>query len=133
MRCTQILSDLLFLLKSDIPSPAAASVFLSNDRTAVEMLLSQSHLLHSQIPPNNKNNNNPFRSQFQPNKLTSPLSSSSPSLRLRAMSSTSSSPPHQLNHFSDVANKAADAAGDVIRKYFRRNNFDIIHKSDLSK
>lgn len=100
------------------------------------MLLSQCHLLHSKIP--NIEKNNPFRNQyqlqFQPNKLTSPLlllSSSSPKFRIRAMSS-SSSPPHQLNHFSDVANKAADAAGDVIRKYFRKNNFDIIHKNDLS-
>lgn len=44
---------------------------------------------------------------------------------------SSSSSPHQFNHFADVANKAADAAGDVIRKYFRKN-FDIIHKHDLS-
>jgi inositol-phosphate phosphatase/L-galactose 1-phosphate phosphatase/histidinol-phosphatase len=43
----------------------------------------------------------------------------------------SSSPPHQLHDFANVANKAADAAGDVIRQYFRKN-FDIIHKQDLS-
>lgn len=132
MRCYDVLK---YCLKSHIPSPTPASVFLSND-TWVEMLLSQCHLLHSKIP--NIEKNNPFRNQyqlqFQPNKLTSPLllSSSSPKFRIRAMSS-SSSPPHQLNHFSDVANKAANAAGDVIRKYFRKNNFDIIHKNDLSK
>nr|ADD09612.1 inositol monophosphatase [Trifolium repens] len=79
------------------------------------MLLSQSHLLHSQFP----NNNNTFR-------LQSPKSST---LRLRPMAS--SSPPHQLHDFASVANKAADAAGDVIRQYFRKN-FDIIHKQDLS-
>lgn len=33
--------------------------------------------------------------------------------------------------FADVANKVADAAGDVIRKYFRQP-FDIIDKDDLS-
>ncbi|KAJ1413553.1 Inositol monophosphatase-like [Sesbania bispinosa] len=38
---------------------------------------------------------------------------------------------HQLNRFSDVGNKVADAAGQVIRKYFR-NKFDILHKDDLS-
>ncbi|CAL5205637.1 unnamed protein product [Lathyrus oleraceus] len=84
------------------------------------MLLSQCHLLHSQIP------NTTSRLHLQPNKLASPSSSR---LRLRAMAS--SSPPHQLTHFADVANKAADAAGDVIRKYFRKK-FDIIHKQDLS-
>ncbi|WJX42456.1 Bifunctional phosphatase IMPL2, chloroplastic [Trifolium repens] len=80
------------------------------------MLLSQSHLLHSQFP---NNINNTFR-------LQSPKSST---LRLRPMAS--SSPPHQLHDFASVANKAADAAGDVIRQYFRKN-FDIIHKQDLS-
>ncbi|MCI37937.1 inositol monophosphatase [Trifolium medium] len=45
---------------------------------------------------------------------------------------SSSSSPHQLHDFSNVANKAADAAGDVIRQYFRKKNFDIIHKQDLS-
>ncbi|PNY10668.1 bifunctional phosphatase IMPL2 chloroplastic-like [Trifolium pratense] len=84
------------------------------------MLLSQSQshlLLHSQFP---------FR-------LKSPKSSTL-RLRLRPMaaSSSSSSPPHQLHDFANVANKAADASGDVIRQYFRKKNFDIIHKQDLS-
>lgn len=36
-----------------------------------------------------------------------------------------------LDRFADVANKLADAAGEVIRKYFR-NKFDILDKEDSS-
>ncbi|KAJ6671413.1 3'(2')5'-BISPHOSPHATE NUCLEOTIDASE [Salix viminalis] len=36
-----------------------------------------------------------------------------------------------LDGFSDVANKLADASGEVIRKYFRKK-FEIIDKEDLS-
>ncbi|KAL1309007.1 hypothetical protein HN51_051663 [Arachis hypogaea] len=51
--------------------------------------------------------------------------------RARAMAaSTPNAPPH-LNLFADVANKVADAAGVVIRQYFR-SKFDIIQKDDLS-
>jgi len=39
--------------------------------------------------------------------------------------------PLQLNRFAEVGNTLADAAGEVIRKYFRKN-FDVIHKHDLS-
>ena len=38
----------------------------------------------------------------------------------------------QLNQFVDVANKVADAAGEIIRKYFR-NKFEVLHKDDSSK
>uniref|UniRef100_A0A0R0JFQ9 Histidinol-phosphatase n=1 Tax=Glycine max TaxID=3847 RepID=A0A0R0JFQ9_SOYBN len=41
------------------------------------------------------------------------------------------SSPLELNHFAEVGNKVADAAGEIIRKYFRKN-FDVIHKHDLS-
>lgn len=37
----------------------------------------------------------------------------------------------ELDRFAEVANKVADAAGEVIRKYFR-NKFDILDKEDLS-
>ncbi|KAM7470803.1 hypothetical protein LguiA_008986 [Lonicera macranthoides] len=37
----------------------------------------------------------------------------------------------ELDRFADVANKLADAAGEVIRKYFRKS-FDILDKEDLS-
>ncbi|XP_050234910.1 bifunctional phosphatase IMPL2, chloroplastic isoform X2 [Mercurialis annua] len=37
----------------------------------------------------------------------------------------------ELDRFSDVANKLADASGEVIRKYFRKK-FEIIDKDDLS-
>ncbi|KAJ9551699.1 hypothetical protein OSB04_015744, partial [Centaurea solstitialis] len=37
----------------------------------------------------------------------------------------------ELDHFAGIANKLADAAGDVIRKYFRKR-FDILDKEDLS-
>lgn len=36
-----------------------------------------------------------------------------------------------LDRFADVGNQLADAAGDVIRKYFRKS-FDILDKEDLS-
>lgn len=38
----------------------------------------------------------------------------------------------QLDHFAQVANKLADAAGHVIRKYFRKS-FEILDKEDLSR
>lgn len=38
----------------------------------------------------------------------------------------------ELDRFAEVANKVADAAGEVIRKYFR-NKFEILDKEDLSK
>ncbi|KAF5448861.1 hypothetical protein F2P56_029358 [Juglans regia] len=37
----------------------------------------------------------------------------------------------ETDRFSEVANKAADAAGEVIRKYFRKK-FEILEKKDLS-
>lgn len=37
-----------------------------------------------------------------------------------------------IDGFSDVANKLADASGEVIRKYFRKK-FEILDKEDLSK
>ncbi|XP_077253543.1 inositol monophosphatase family protein isoform X4 [Tasmannia lanceolata] len=37
----------------------------------------------------------------------------------------------QIDHFVEVGNKAADAAGDVIRKYFRKH-LEILDKEDLS-
>jgi len=37
-----------------------------------------------------------------------------------------------LDRYADVANKLADAAGDVIRNYFRKK-FEILDKDDLSK
>ncbi|KAH1244080.1 Bifunctional phosphatase IMPL2, chloroplastic [Glycine max] len=58
----------------------------------------------------------------------SPIPNNS-TFRLRAMAPHSS--PLELNHFAEVGNKVADAAGEIIRKYFRKN-FDVIHKHDLS-
>ncbi|KAI3689045.1 hypothetical protein L2E82_46993 [Cichorium intybus] len=37
----------------------------------------------------------------------------------------------KLDHFAIIANKLADAASDVIRKYFRKR-FEIVDKEDLS-
>ncbi|KAI0493741.1 hypothetical protein KFK09_023866 [Dendrobium nobile] len=37
----------------------------------------------------------------------------------------------EMDHFSTVANKMADAAGEVIRKYFRQS-FAVLDKNDLS-
>lgn len=37
----------------------------------------------------------------------------------------------ELDGFALVGNQIADAAGDVIRKYFRKS-FDIVDKQDLS-
>lgn len=53
----------------------------------------------------------------------------SPTFRLRAMAPHTT--PLQLDRFAEVGNKLADAAGEVIRKYFRKN-FDILQKHDLS-
>ncbi|OMO75605.1 Inositol monophosphatase, partial [Corchorus olitorius] len=37
----------------------------------------------------------------------------------------------ELDRFAEVGNRLADAAGDVIRQYFRKK-FDILDKEDLS-
>lgn len=37
-----------------------------------------------------------------------------------------------LDRFTDVGNQLADAAGEVIRQYFRKS-FDILDKEDLSQ
>lgn len=39
---------------------------------------------------------------------------------------------YDLDRFTDVGNQLADAAGDVIRRYFRKS-FDILDKEDLSQ
>lgn len=38
----------------------------------------------------------------------------------------------ELDRFAEVANRVADAAGEVIRKYFRKK-FEILDKADLSE
>lgn len=38
----------------------------------------------------------------------------------------------ELDRFAEVANKVADASGEVIRKFFRQK-FDILDKADSSK
>lgn len=38
---------------------------------------------------------------------------------------------YDFDRFADVGNQLADAAGDVIRQYFRKS-FDILDKEDLS-
>lgn len=41
---------------------------------------------------------------------------------------------HEIDRFAEVANSVADAAGEVIRRYFRKNkSFEILDKEDLSK
>lgn len=47
-------------------------------------------------------------------------------------SSSSFDHHHDIDRFADVGNKLADAAGDVIRQYFRKS-FDILDKEDLSE
>ena len=37
----------------------------------------------------------------------------------------------EMQRFMEVANKVADAAGEVLRKYFRQS-FEILDKEDLS-
>lgn len=40
---------------------------------------------------------------------------------------------HEIDRFAEVANSVADAAGEVIRRYFRKNkSFEILDKEDLS-
>ncbi|KAL8195349.1 hypothetical protein R6Q57_025752 [Mikania cordata] len=100
--------------------------------------LSPNHLSRSSLCPN-------FRSCG-----ISPSSSSSSTLALaisrRFISMTTSRPAvsngvgavtgvklsdSEIDHFAIIADKLADAAGDVIRKYFRKR-FDIVDKEDLS-
>ncbi|KAI3702530.1 hypothetical protein L6452_28270 [Arctium lappa] len=108
-------------------------------------MLSQSHFLSI---------NSTSRSSLSPNfrACSSASSSSSPSStlalaksrRIISMTATRSALSNaigavtgsehgdsELDHFADIANKLADAAGDVIRKYFRKR-FDILDKEDLS-
>ncbi|TKY75422.1 Bifunctional phosphatase IMPL2 [Spatholobus suberectus] len=58
-----------------------------------------------------------------------PNTALSPTFRLRAMAPHTT--PLELSRFAEVGNNVADAAGEVIRKYFRKN-FDILQKHDLS-
>ncbi|KAI7757507.1 hypothetical protein M8C21_008203, partial [Ambrosia artemisiifolia] len=110
-------------------------------------MLSQSHFLslnlnsRSSLSPNNILSSN--------SSSSSPLLSSSSSTltlpkRHRFISMSTSRPSNglgavttvdvtdsELDRFAIIADKLADAAGDVIRKYFRKR-FDIIDKEDLS-
>lgn len=87
-----------------------------------------------------------------PNSLSLCFSTPNPSLSLAdlplrrrrspflSMASTSDRPDAvvpgvydiELDRFAVVANKVADASGEVIRKYFRQK-FDILDKADSSK
>lgn len=108
-------------------------------------MLSQSHFLslnsgsRSSLSPN-------FRARSSASSSSSPTSTLAlaKSRRIISMTATRSSLSNgigavtssehgdsELDHFADIANKLADAAGDVIRKYFRKR-FDILDKEDLS-
>lgn len=51
---------------------------------------------------------------------------------ISALPKTNNEPANfDLDRYADVANKMADAAGGIIRKYFRKT-FDILHKDDQS-
>ncbi|XVF01062.1 hypothetical protein REPUB_Repub04eG0055300 [Reevesia pubescens] len=100
---------------------------------------SQSHFVsksrpfsHSSSPLTKKN---PFLSfpsfKLPPISLQSKLMISNSKLSSSHSDSLSSFNDTDLEHFSDVGNKLADAAGEVIRKYFRKK-FDILDKEDLS-
>lgn len=72
----------------------------------------------------------------------SSLSLQSRAVKISAMASNSNLSNHavaangvaepDLDLFAEVGNKVADAAGEVIRKYFR-SKFEILDKEDLSK
>ncbi|KAK6946281.1 Inositol monophosphatase-like [Dillenia turbinata] len=51
--------------------------------------------------------------------------------RIEASPAASDEEEDQINRFAQVANRVADAAGEVIRKYFRKN-LEILDKEDLS-
>ncbi|CAN4112403.1 unnamed protein product [Withania somnifera] len=64
-------------------------------------------------------------------KLSSPTMTSICALPNQAQIADLGVEDSELDKFADVSNKIADAAGDVIRKYFRKS-FDILDKEDLS-
>lgn len=81
-----------------------------------------------------------FRSvRFSANLSTSALGRTSLSLPMASNSKLSNQIQNislglndsELDRFADVGNKVADAAGEVIRGYFRKK-FDILQKEDLS-
>ncbi|KAK4740195.1 hypothetical protein R3W88_003892 [Solanum pinnatisectum] len=64
-------------------------------------------------------------------KLASPMMTSNYVLPNQAQIADLGVEDSQLDKFAAVCNKIADAAGEVIRKYFRKS-FDILDKEDLS-
>ncbi|KAL3350758.1 hypothetical protein AABB24_023270, partial [Solanum stoloniferum] len=64
-------------------------------------------------------------------KLASPMMTSNYVLPNQAQIADLGVEDSQLDKFAAVSNKIADAAGEVIRKYFRKS-FDILDKEDLS-
>ena len=82
-----------------------------------------------------------FRSvRFSANRSTSALGRTTFTLPMASNSKLSSQIQNislglndsEIDRFADVGNKVADAAGEVIRRYFRKK-FDILQKEDLSK
>ncbi|KAM7479332.1 hypothetical protein LguiA_027545 [Lonicera macranthoides] len=108
--------------------PLLQSHFLSLNHSTQLLPLSSNH---SSLP--SLNNITIFTSSRSP--LNFPLSLKfNSTLTSSSTRSTLSSMPfqdHDLNLFADVANKLADAAGEVIRKYFRKK-FEILDKEDSS-
>lgn len=108
-------------------------------------MLSQSHFLS--LNPNHRSSLFPiFTSRDFSSSSSSSLTLALPKSRRRFISMSTSTPASsngtgpvsgvkisdsELDEFAVIAYKLADAAGDVIRKYFRKR-FDIVDKQDLS-
>ncbi|XAR59579.1 Inositol-phosphate phosphatase [Bertholletia excelsa] len=111
-------------------------------------MLAQSHLLSSNstfLPLFPNASFSPLHRRFETLHLPPLLSRSTLSQSTRFSPTMTSNSKHsnhiealdsvleqsELDRFAEVGNKLADAAGEVIRKYFRKS-FDIMDKEDLS-
>lgn len=121
-------------------------------------MLTRSHLLPPSYSDSQYHKHSPFPSPpvatsslSKPSNLSfpaliTPVSSRSltlsPTMASNPSLSTDNSPAgtlqwgngkeEELDRFAEVANRVADAAGEVIRKYFRKK-FEILDKADLSE
>lgn len=100
-------------------------------------MLSQSHFLS--LSSNTSRSLLTRQFPFPPSTLTLPIPSRTKFTPTTIMISNSKLADHtepihhsDIDRFAGVGNELADAAGEVIRKYFRKS-FDILDKDDLSK
>lgn len=118
---SQMLSQLHFLSQSSQPLPFPSISFHNNQTLSFR----QNDIHNLSFSPSLNHRSVSLRTRIVP------AMTSDSNLSTHAVTSNGFSEP-DLDRFAEVGNKLADAAGEVIRKYFRKK-FEILDKEDLSK